>query len=78
MEVMGGDTPSPSIVPTSDGHVQFEWHMRGIDLEVEVISPVTIHVLYEDQYSDEPQQELTLSYDLTPLHGFIGELTRRA
>lgn len=78
MEVMREDTPAPSIVPTSDGHIQFEWHMRGIDLEVEVISPVTIRVMYEDQYSDEPPQELTLDYDLTLLNGFVSELTRRA
>lgn len=78
MDAMREDTPAPAIVPTSDGHIQFEWHMRGIDLEVEVISPVDINVMYEDHYSGQPPQELTLSYDLTALNEFVAELTRRA
>lgn len=75
--VMREDTPVPSIVPTSDGHVQFEWHARAIDLEVEVVSSTAIHVLYEDHAGKEPPQELFLSYDLRPLSGFVHELTRR-
>lgn len=33
-EIVMPGLPSPSVVPGSDGSIQFEWHMRGIDLEV--------------------------------------------
>jgi hypothetical protein len=37
-QVMQSSTPPPSLVPTSSGGVQLEWHRKGIDLEV-VINP---------------------------------------
>lgn len=74
--VMHDDTPAPSIVPTSDGHIQFEWHRQGIDLEVEVISPTRVAVLYEDQRSGNEPTECILSYDLEPLRKCIRDLTR--
>jgi hypothetical protein len=39
IQIMGDTTPPPSVVPTVSGGVQLEWHMKGIDLEVEVSSP---------------------------------------
>jgi len=39
IQIMGDPTPPPSIVPTVSGGVQLEWHMKGIDLEIEVSSP---------------------------------------
>lgn len=38
-QLMEDQTPPPTIVPTVSGGVQLEWHMKGIDLEVEVSSP---------------------------------------
>ena len=40
------DTPQPSVVPLSSGGVQFEWHCRGIDLEIEIPGPGRYAVLY--------------------------------
>jgi hypothetical protein len=77
LQVMRVDTPHPSIVPTSDGYVQIEWHTRGIDLEVEVISPALIHVAYEDHRSGQPLLELDLGSDLTEFRSFISELSSR-
>lgn len=35
-QIMGASTPAPQVVPTSRGNIQFEWHRRGIDLQIEV------------------------------------------
>lgn len=42
------NTPIPSVVPTSDGLIQFEWHTKDIDLEVRVLSSTRIEVCLED------------------------------
>lgn len=33
-QTMGPTSPAPQVVPTSQGHVQLEWHRRGIDFQV--------------------------------------------
>lgn len=37
LELIGESTCPPSIVPTVDGGIQIEWHVRGIDLEIEMM-----------------------------------------
>lgn len=46
-QLMGNQTPPPTVVPTVSGSIQLEWHMKGIDLEIEVSSPTqgTFYVL---------------------------------
>jgi len=36
--VMTAETPSPFVAPTPEGHFQAEWHLNGVDLEVEVVA----------------------------------------
>jgi hypothetical protein len=48
--VMAIDTPAPSIVPSPHGHFQAEWHVHGVDLEVEVIGPTRILVSFSDAH----------------------------
>lgn len=45
-------TPTPSVVPTTDGHVQFVWHKAGWDVEVE-IGPEETWVWARDRESGE-------------------------
>jgi hypothetical protein len=39
LEITRDSSPRPAVVPTNRGHVQLEWHYRGIDLEIETLSP---------------------------------------
>jgi hypothetical protein len=73
---MPDNAPSPSVVPTSRGGVAFEWHMRGIDLEVEVVTQARFHVYFLDLRSDQ-EWEAELTSDLAPLVRCLDELTRR-
>jgi len=34
--VLSDTSPAPSVIPTRDGGVQFEWHRGGIDIEVKI------------------------------------------
>ena len=70
------DMPQPSIVPTVQGGVQFEWHTRGIDLEVEILSPIEINVYYYDASNDDEWED-RLDYNLTSLSEKVRELLTR-
>jgi len=53
-------TPQPAVVPTARGGLQLEWHIGGIDLEIEFEQPGRFHVSYE-----EPIEDVELEADLT-------------
>jgi hypothetical protein len=77
LEVMPDDAPLPAIVPTSGGGIQLEWHTRGIDLEVEFVTPTRVWGLYEDLRSGQVW-EAELTFDRTLLVKAIAELAQRA
>ena len=43
------NAPEPTVVPTRDGGVQFEWHRRGIDVEVRVPPVGEVSFIVADQ-----------------------------
>lgn len=53
LNVMSAGDPQPAAVPTSRGGVLLEWHEGGIDLEVDVRSPSSVHVFFEDKGIEE-------------------------
>lgn len=53
LEILTERDPTPAIVPTARGGMLIEWHDYGVDLEVDVRSPTSIHVAYQDQNHDE-------------------------
>jgi hypothetical protein len=62
--VASPDTPAPSIVPTTLGYFQAEWHQNGADLEVEVVTPTRILVSFSDATDSWDD---VLSIDMTRL-----------
>jgi hypothetical protein len=74
--LMREGTPLPSIVPTNSGRVQLEWHTKGIDLEVEVFSPIHLHVSFDDHNTGEVW-ERDLNVDLALLDQAIATLSTR-
>jgi hypothetical protein len=72
------DAPAPSVVPTVDGSVQIEWHTRGIDLEVRLISSARIEVYFEDAIHPERNRDRDeIAYDWTPLKNYMLEIASR-
>jgi hypothetical protein len=51
------DTPEPYVFPTPDGGIQFEWHTKKIDLEIEFVSQSKVIVLFTDA------QEKTIEFE---------------
>jgi hypothetical protein len=76
-ELARAKTPAPSVVPTSDGSVQLEWHTRGIDLEVRWVSPTTVHVCLDDLRGILAPIDGDLRYDFLPIKAAIRELSSR-
>jgi hypothetical protein len=53
VEIVQPNTPRPEVVPTAAGGVQVEWHIHGIDLEINVRSQEQLGVAFEDLASGE-------------------------
>lgn len=72
--VMHSNSPAPQIFPLPSGGVQFEWHMRQIDLEIEVSAPYEVYVSFEDHLMNREWDE-ELSDDFACLEGPINRLS---
>jgi hypothetical protein len=73
-QTMRPDTPPPSVVPTSRGGVQLEWHAGEIDLEIRVTPKGEIGAVYEDAQGEWEQERVT---DLEPLAAALATLAQR-
>src|SRR5439155_16652961 len=61
-EIVQANTPKPEVVPTTTGGVQIEWHIRGIDLEIKIISQEKLNVCFEELGAgQEWSRELSLA-----------------
>lgn len=66
------EIPAPSIVPTSRGHVQIEWHQSNLDIEVEVRPQETECFVAEGD--DEEEFRVATQVDLLRLRAVLGRL----
>jgi hypothetical protein len=76
--IMQTETPIPSVVPTSAGGIQFEWHEHDIDLEIEVIAPNRCEYWFADLRGQLPESSAPLENDFHALARPISVLTSRA
>lgn len=53
VDLMPDDIVAPAVVPTSSGGVQFEWHLGGIDLEIEIHPDLRLDGSFEDSTTGE-------------------------
>lgn len=65
-QVMTPKTPRPSVVPTTEGGVQLEWHIRGVDLEVEIDPSGRPYANFVDE-GDDTEWEADLTDNVRPL-----------
>ena len=70
------DVPAPSLVPMSNGRLQFEWHLNQLDIEVEVHGPLDLTCYMRDLSTGE-EQEMELSSDLMPLNKWLDDLASK-
>jgi hypothetical protein len=76
VRTMQPDTPSPQIIPTARGTIQLEWHLRGIDLEVEALHSGLLHISYEDSESGEIVGDL-ITPGLTEMTQALAKISER-
>lgn len=75
-EIFPDDIPPPSVVPTSRGGVQYEWHCGDIDLEVEIISATRVLGFFED-HLEATEWERDLTSNREPLSEALSILKSR-
>ena len=75
LSVLNPGTPKPSVVPTSRGGIQLEWHRAGVDLEIEIESPDRVNVFFGD-HREGTEEEITLTDDLQPLKRLLERLEK--
>ena len=75
--VMQPRTPMPEIVPSAGG-VQFEWHERGIDLEMHVTAPYEWEIWFEDLRGEHEAISDDLSSNFSAAHMAVSLLTKRS
>ena len=61
---------SMSIVPTSEGGIQLEWHALGVDLEIEIAPDGTIKEQHDPQ---QPATSLGEGNSMTSLQSVVVE-----
>jgi hypothetical protein len=73
LNALSENDPQPAVVPTSGGGILLEWHVGGIDLEVDVRSPSSVQVAFEV----DGQEEEFANADVELIHDKLNVLRGR-
>lgn len=68
------DTPTPALVPGSDGTLQIEWHRNGFDIELDVHAANNVVATRFCCETDE-EEYLEISTDFTVPAQWVAEMT---
>jgi hypothetical protein len=55
------DDPMPSIVPTSNGGIMVEWHVAGVDLEIDFRSPTWVQLSFEKDGTESEVDDASMT-----------------
>ena len=67
------DSPTPSVVPLSDGGVQLEWHRGGVDIEAAFRTDDPPQLYLHDHETDE-EHEVGAWSEPALIHAFVARL----
>jgi len=59
--------PAPAAVPTINRTVQFEWHTRRVDAEVEILEDGVYHVFVQPRGGESSEDQMSLDAAVTRL-----------
>jgi hypothetical protein len=74
VQLVRASVPEPTVVPTSGGGIQLEWHTTTVDLEIELASAGRISAVFEDRTTGR-EWEHEFQSDLSLLVEAVGQLS---
>jgi len=57
-ELLDWRSPAPQVIPLAYGGLQFEWHQKGVDLELEFTAPDEVFASFEDHLTGKEFDKL--------------------
>jgi hypothetical protein len=73
--ICSDDTPTPHIVPGSDGDLQIEWHTQIAEIELHILAPNNVHAWISTAETGPEGEESALTIDFSVVAGLIRRLT---
>ena len=74
---MHSRTPTPSVVPTPEGAVQFEWHHSDLDIEFVVTNPYDAELWFHDERGYHADVSTPISQEFDALSEAVSKLSDR-
>lgn len=68
-ELVDMDIPEPSIVPSSDGGIQLEWHIKDTSLELKMMPNRDVEYYFDDDRDEFEEKEDEFVFNRTQLPG---------